>query len=158
MNKSDQQGYCPIQAELFIPFLSPPWSCFSSAMLLSSLLLGLGLTSSLHACCSLLVLLELSLLALLLFFQRSGLRSLPLSSLSCWFSVTFKPAICTLFASLPTSGSAPSSIHVRRSSGVMLSMRNKMAQPCFFCRTCPLCSIQTDGHTDKRTHGQTNFR
>ena len=72
---------------------------------------------------------------------------------SYWFSVTFKPVICALFASF------------YHSRGVMFSMRNKQYM-CFFCHTCPLCSTgrQTNGqcHMDKRTHGltdgQTNFR
>ena len=161
MSKS-QQGCCPIQAELFVPFLSPPQSRFSSALLL----VLSYLQAYVHA---VRFLLELSLLALLLPFQRSGLRSLPLSSLSYWFSVTFKPATCVLFASFPSSAS--SSIHVRHSSGIMLSMHNKTAQPrmpiMFHLdrRThmdkrsdeLPL-NEQMSGQTDTWTNGQMNFR
>ena len=97
----------------------------SSTLTLSSLLLALGyLQAYMHAVH---FLLELSLLAPLLPFKHSGSRSLLLSSLSCWFSVTFKPATCTMFALFPSS--SPSSIHVCCSSSIMLSMRNKTAQP-----------------------------
>ena len=65
MSKS-QQGYYPIQAELFIPFLSHPSVTFKPTCTLFA--------SFLSSPCS----------------HSSGLRSPPLSTLSYQFSVTFK--------------------------------------------------------------------
>ena len=56
----------------------------------------------------------------------------------------FELATCMLFTSFP------SSCPFCCSSGVRLSMCNKTTT-CFFHRACPLCSIWTDGHTDKWT-------
>ena len=147
MSKS-QQGYCSIQAKLFVPLLSPPWSRFSSALPLSSLLLGLGyLQAYVHA---VRFLIELFLLALLLPFQCSGLRSLPLSSLSC---SSQRHARCSLSsrALLPLA---------RCSSSVMLSMRNKTAQPrvsfAVHAHYVPFRQMdtQTNGHTVRRTSAE----
>ena len=153
MSKS-QQGYCPIQAELFVPFLSPPWSCFSSALPLSS---HSRLPSSLRAHCSLRALLARTLITFPTFWLK-----VPTAVFSAFsFSFTFKPATCILFASFPSS--APSSIHVRPFQRHYVDLcvervQQNSSTTCFFRLACPLCSIRTDGHMDRRTHGQTDTR
>ena len=154
------QGYGPIQAELFIPFLSPPCSHsnLSEALVLAPCHCQGSLLPSLCACdmhidC---FLLELSLLALLLAFRCSGSRSL-----CAVFSVLL--IFCHIWASdmhavcfLPEL----SVVLVALCWAIGLSVRNKTTtflSPCMpiMILTCR----QTDaGHTDKRTHGQTNFR
>ena len=100
---------------------------------------------------------------------RALLVSFPSSPLSCSLSisVTFKPTRA-LDASFPSSSfsaihacGVTLSMHNGGSCSYRSTMRNEHAQQVnhvFFRRACPLCSTRTDGHTNKRTHGQTNFR
>ena len=114
------------------------WGSGSSALSLSSLLLALGyLQAYVHADGSLpsrALLTRAIITSFFVWLQISVCRCL----LSFWFSVTFEPARCLLPSqALPLSG-------------IMLRMRNKTTT-CFFHRTCPLCSVQTDRLTDKRS-------
>ena len=123
-----RQGYCPIQAKPFVPFLF-------------AFLLNLSEALVLVLCCCLLSLACSFLLEL----------SLPLPSLSCWFSVTFKPAICALFASFLSSSPSCLSFQWRY---VEHAQQNGIAQLCasFAVHAHYVPSRQTDtrtnGHTD----------
>ena len=124
-----QQGYCPIQAKLFISLLFMFLLNLSEALVLAPCHYLLSLARS--------FLLELSL---------------PLPSLSCWFSVTFKPVTCALFASFLSS--SPSCLSFQWHY-VEHAQQNSIAQP--RASFAAHAYYVPDRQTDARTHGQTNF-
>ena len=142
--RSYRQGYGPIQAELFVPFLSPPCLHFqgsgSSTLPLSFLLLTLRVrmlfTSFSSSPCS------------RCYYLSDALAPDPcVLSLSCWFchvraynlhAVCFLPEFLSILVAF------------------MLSMCNKTTT-CFCHCACPLCSRWTHRHMVRWTSAeQTN--